>query len=64
MAELRVMELANIEATEAAAPLHPREDVDLPSQRSNSKSMVRCDICDKEFKSVSEFKKQTLKNSL
>ena len=47
VAEVRAMELANTEATEAAAPL------DLPSQRSNGKPMVRCDICDKEFKSVS-----------
>ena len=48
VAEVRAMELANTEATEAAAPL------DLPSQRSNGKPMVRCDICDKEFKSVRE----------
>ena len=51
MAEVRAMELANTEATEAAAPL------DLPSQRSNGKPMVRCYICDKEFKSVSSLNK-------
>ena len=51
VAEVRAMELANTEATEAAAPL------DLPSQRSNGKPMVRCYICDKEFKSVSSLNK-------
>ena len=54
--EVRVMELANTEATEAAAPLHPREmqeDADLQSKRSNNKQTVKCDICDKGFTSVS-----------
>ena len=51
VAEVRAMELANTEATEAAAPL------DLPSQRSNGKPVVRCYICDKEFKSVSSLNK-------
>ena len=42
--EVRVMELANTEVMEAATPREMQEDAD---------RTVKCDICDKGFKSVS-----------